>query len=329
MGLDLQAVRVSDSQGHRLVLDYVERWSSDLVELSRRNRLLYFKHTKSASLEFAQTAPEVIERLGRHRWAFHLPPEVDEDQLQATVERPELGELVVEMVPARFGPQIYRNLKLLAGNANSGFLDTGIWTLFLGLGQLCWTDVEGIDAVSPLYLFPVALEQDGPGSPWSLKESLNAEPAINPSLAVKLERDFGIILPRLDDMEEPDLAHVLEGVRSAVSDTDWTVNERTVLSTFTFQKDVIYRDMRANADAISGHGLVRLLAEGPTSEVADSAQFGLEDEDTLDVTHPPEDLLLVLDADVRSVSARWPPRPARASSWTGRPVPANPRPSPT
>ena len=85
---------------------------------------------------------------GRHRWAFHLPPEVDEDQLQATVERPELGELVVEMVPARFGPQIYRNLKLLAGNANSGFLDTGIWTLFLGLGQLCWTDVEGIDAIS-------------------------------------------------------------------------------------------------------------------------------------------------------------------------------------
>ena len=139
---------MSDSQGHRLALDYIERWSSDLVELvdgtgcstSNTPSLLLWS---SLSLLWRSSS-----RLARQGWSFYLPPEVDEDELQGTVEGPALGELAVEMVPSRFGPQIYRNLKLLAGNANGGFLDTGIWTLFLGLGQLCWTDVEGIDAIS-------------------------------------------------------------------------------------------------------------------------------------------------------------------------------------
>lgn len=45
------------------VLAWLRRQRDDLINMSRRNRLLYFKHTKTASLEIVRPAPgEVLSR---------------------------------------------------------------------------------------------------------------------------------------------------------------------------------------------------------------------------------------------------------------------------
>ena len=60
------------------VRDQLRRWREELIDLSRRNRLLYFKHLRSGSLEFEQGAGEVWRRLrltGRSAgWDVFLPP---------------------------------------------------------------------------------------------------------------------------------------------------------------------------------------------------------------------------------------------------------------
>ena len=141
------------------------------------------------------------------------------------------------------------------------------------------------------------LERPRGSDSWRLLAHDDAEAALNPSLAVKLERDFGISLPSLDELEDDSYSTAISAVRHAVQRTAWRVDETAILCTFTFQKEVIYRDLQANEEAITNHSLVRLLAEGPTSAELEGLHFTPVSEDQLDLQHPPEDLMCIMDAD--------------------------------
>ena len=149
---------------NQIVRDHLRRWAEELVDLTRRNRLLFFRHTASASFEFAQSASEVERGLGR-TWGFHLPaPPPADPEVEVAAERPLPDALVVDMTPARDAVKIERGLKNLASKAQSEFLDSGIWVLYLGLGRLSWSDIDGKHASSPLLLVPVNLVQAGAGA---------------------------------------------------------------------------------------------------------------------------------------------------------------------
>lgn len=288
-----------------VIHEHLRKWREELVDLTRRNRLLYFRHTKSASFEFEQSADEVVGRLERGgraaSWGFHLPPPPPEDADEEYLPPiPAPGQLVVSPKLKRYDAQIERGLKLLAGNTQQQFLDTGLWVLYLGAGMLHWKDpADDKDVLSPLLLVPVRLEPPGGGhAGWTLVESDDGEPALNPALAVKLEKDFGVALPTADDLDDLTPAAVRTAVVAAVEGTGWTVEDTAVLTTFTFQKEVIYRDLLENESEIADHDLVRLLAEGPSSELALEMDFDPEAEEGFDERHPPEELACILDADV-------------------------------
>ena len=81
----------------------------------------------------------------------------------------------------------------------------------------------------------------------------------------KLQEDFNITLPTLDQIEGTNCAAVFEAIREAIDRTPWTVEETAVLRTFTFHKEVIYQDLRNNQDAISG-----MFASMVSSEILQS-----------------------------------------------------------
>ena len=51
--------------GRDHIREHLRRWREELIDLSRRNRLLYFRHLRSGSLEFEQAAGDVWRRLRR------------------------------------------------------------------------------------------------------------------------------------------------------------------------------------------------------------------------------------------------------------------------
>lgn len=60
----------------------IEDWKQKLIDLTRRNRLLYFKRTKSSTLAISQPdAQTVFERLviKEANWDFWFPPEEVKD----------------------------------------------------------------------------------------------------------------------------------------------------------------------------------------------------------------------------------------------------------
>ncbi|MXW95591.1 MAG: DUF4011 domain-containing protein [Acidimicrobiaceae bacterium] len=277
-----------------LVRDQLQKWRTDLIDLTKRNRLLYFRHLKSGSLEFEQDAPTLLGRLeGPSGWSFYLPPDPEESRRRT---QPRDDELVIAASQNKTSKQIRRSLKSLSSKSRAEFLDAGLWVLYLGLGLLHWRDGTS-EAKSPLYLLPVDLKLEVKQDRWRLALSEDGEPALNPSLAVKLDQDLGISLPALDDLEDISYDTATKAVRKAVRGTGWRIDKTAVLSTFTFHKEVIYRDLRANEEAVTGHKIVRLLAEGPANTEREDLSFEPEPDDGLDDRHPPEDLACILDAD--------------------------------
>ncbi len=187
----------------------------------------------------------------------------------------------------------------LSRRAAGEFMDRGIWVLYLGVGMLHWSDPADGRAEfqdSPLMLVPVRLEAGKGGAEWKLLPT-EEESLVNPALWLKLESELGIELPELDPEEPLEVAPLLEAVRAAVAEQpQWAVEERVVLSTFSFHKEAMYRDLRDNFEQIAAHPIVSALAAGPAEAGADF-DFEPVAEEELDEAFPPEQAVTILDAD--------------------------------
>ena len=268
----------------------LDEWRENLVALDGRQRLLYFKHTASSSFEVVAPSPAAVaERLHRAGVTFFTRASADD---AAPVGSPanslEVGD--------KTDTELQRGLRRLDQVSQQTFVDKGLWTLYLGLGMLQWVDpAEGKTVVSPLVLLPVELSRAGQEQPYELRRN-QIEPVFNPALRLKLD-SFALQPPDLDT-DDVDVAAVMRSLETTVSGRDgWRVLDRAVLTTFSFHKEAMYQDLLNNHAAVLEHPIVQLLALGPDSPTADTLSFDLVDEQTLDETYPPEQLMSILDAD--------------------------------
>ena len=268
----------------------LDEWRENLVALDGRQRLLYFKHTSSSSFEVVAPGPGAIaERLHRGGVTlFTRPPADDGASVVSTANSLEVGD--------KTDAELQRGLRRLDQVSQQTFVDKGLSTLYLGLGMLQWVDpAEDKTVVSPLVLLPVELSRAGKEQPYVLTRSQN-EPVFNPALRLKLE-SFALQSPDLDT-DDVDVTGVLRSLEASVQGRDgWKVLDRAVLTTFSFHKEAIYQDLLKNQAAVAEHPIVQLLALGPDSPTADTLSFDLVDEQELDESHPPEQLMSILDAD--------------------------------
>lgn len=288
---------------HRLKA-MLESWRTSLVDLSGRNRLLNFRHTKSATLEISiPSAQELVNGLARG-WDFApLPdeePEPGEGTPPGDVVLAKKGDdrtdgIVTQKTTA---PSLMRALNSLRAKATQVFNDYGLWTLNLGVGMLRWRE-DGADAASdaPLLLMPVVIERARNGR-IRLRSSDDEEPRLNPALKVKLEQ-FHIDWSPVGEQDPSDLQAVLSAAARAVAGkVGWQLSDRVVLALFASHKESMYQDLLDNEGRVLGSDLVRAMALGPNSGLA-SDRFDFEEIelDRIDELSPPEDSPLVLDAD--------------------------------
>jgi transcription elongation GreA/GreB family factor/very-short-patch-repair endonuclease len=271
------------------------RWREDLIDLSRRNRLLWFRPTRATTFELRQPGLRDIHQrtMAGESWGFFLPPDPAAPRSDQPPSEPRADELVTDKSdPAT----IRRGLLGLERRTTQTFMDAGLWVLYLGIGMLRWHGPdETEEAHSPLLLVPVLVERPSLREPFRLRRT-EGDLVINPALAVKLQTDFGVTLPALDEPDDADADTVFSAVRAACSKwRDWVIEERVVLATFSFQKEAMYRDLLDNEEAILAGPTVRALGLGREH----SAPFAFSPiaEGQLDEIAPPERLVSILDAD--------------------------------
>lgn len=293
---------LTNSQNRKLAAQLTQ-WQEDLINLTKRNRLIYFSHTKVGSLEITEPGMvEVFSTLHRSGWDLTAPgDESNEDH-----DDPEEVSLFDEepspvprrpdelMVGNKTYVRLQRDLKLLDGASRQVSLDTGLWVLYLGFGMLRWIDENDEQRESPLLLCPVQLTREGKAQRFRLSPA-EEDLAINPALALKLENDFGITLPTSDAIELSPRA-VCDAVADRVRKKKWYVEDRVVMARFTFHKEAMYRDLLNHADQIGSHPIVQMMGLGPEAPSAQQ-EFRYYEDEELDVVVQPEDLVSIRDAD--------------------------------
>ncbi|MFI1423102.1 DUF3320 domain-containing protein [Streptomyces sp. NPDC020731] len=272
-------------------------WRTSLVDLSGRNRLLNFRHTRTSTLELSAPSPTILVNLLEDRALqfAKLPDEVPSEDEESVCPPPGEYDVVTQKTTA---PALQRALRSLRSKATQVFNDYGLWTLHLGVGMLHWRE-DGATTTSqaPLILFPVELVRTPTGLEL-LQANEDEDPQLNPALPIKLEQ-FGIDWAPVAETDCRDVTAVLEAVRKAVAGkSQWEVEERAVMSLFASHKESMYRDLLENEGRLLASDLVRAVGVGPGDALA-SDRFDFEEvpSERVDELVPPEDTPLVLDAD--------------------------------
>ena len=276
----------SSAERLRLLDAAIKAWKNQLVDLTARNNLLYFRDLKAGTLDFTGKTDHIDRLLSGG--------DVD------------LARVFSAEVPRT---AFAKRARTIRGKAKELYEERGLETMFVAHALATWEepDEERRRAPSaPVILVPVSLELVAPGS-GDFTMRLAGEPRINPTLLRKLEATFGVpvaaeefdiqlidatsvealetILPRLQQ-----LAHTIPG---------FEIDRRTVLGTFSYAKLPMVLDLDRAREELAAHDLIAALCGDADARRALRERNATGEPIAIDQpdSSPPSAEHLVLDAD--------------------------------
>jgi very-short-patch-repair endonuclease len=258
-------------------------WIKKLIDLSRRNNLLYYRSLKWGTLNLSMDDVD--------RWAALLRGDsVSVRSLVGTVPDEELLAKSLE---------IWRR-------AQANQEEKGLATMFVALGMAGWRVADGgRDSDAPVLLLPVGLEMKGhAGTSLSLHRAGPVQ--VNLVLLHVLEVEFGVsispeeILSHLRGHEEEeafDASPVYQFLsRKCAPIPEFKVRDVAVLGNFAFQKMAMVRDLQEGSESLLSSDLIAALAGDTEAKQSIGAKAQSPDPKEFD-TVPPQSEFLILDAD--------------------------------
>ena len=303
---------------HDAIARRIGEWAKRLLQLDRRNNLLYFKSGRSAVSIISITPDELDERLRRSRRGLEFPyappaqarrrgfvTQGDTDHTEDSAVQP--GDMTTDCEPA----DLQRRLRNLQRKDREWEEEQGLNVLFLAIGFLNWIDVDGEEARAPLLLIPCNLERESPRDPFRLVRG-DDDPSTNPTLRYQLAL-LGIELPEYgnESIEDEPIETYIGRVGALTrSRTDWSVDSAIVLGAFSYSKLAMYEDLARMSEEGIRSELTGLLAgvesrtersrsDGTSATPRDSDLVGGRLDDLLDM----RDQYTVLPADFSQLRA--------------------------
>jgi hypothetical protein len=311
---------MSSESRQQAVIEAVRQWQTRLLQLDRRNALLYFAMGKRGVALRVIEADALLEQLAASRSGlafayaerarvgsgelFDVPSDTEHEAPEPQVRvRP--GDLNTDLAPL----ELQKRLGGLSKRNRVWQEEQGLNVLFIVLGFLRWVDEDQEPACSPILLVPCDLTRESPRDPYILVGEESDDPVVNPTLRHKLATAAGITLPEFGDET---IAEYLAAVERLVADREnWSVENSIVVATFPFSKLAMWEDLDLMALTGVTHPLVRRLAgdaDARVEEPVDRAvaipkdNVGLQGaklDDLLDV----RDQHTVVDADFSQLRA--------------------------
>ncbi len=299
--------------------DRLEQWKASLLDLSLRNRLLNFKESKATIALECPDAPKLVAGLsgrkgfkifgrskildgsdGRDPELLRLRENADlrRDALLDALGRDELHSVVSdEEIETRL-TELYRASRL-------AFEEGGANILYLCLGFLNWTQVTGgSPCLAPLMMLPVRLERKSVRSGFKLH--LHEDDArFNPTLLQMLKRDFALDMPDVerDFASSLDVSAAWRAVRQHIRHVQgFEVSERIVLSTLSFTKYLMWKDLVDRTEDLKRNPVVRHLIDTPTHAYRGGGGDFIDPRD-IDSEVDPGELFAPLSADSSQLAA--------------------------
>lgn len=300
--------------------DRISRWQRKLLDLSLRNRLLNFRDTKQTIPFVCPDVSSLEDQLadGKKFKALALKDEdpvgqrdllnKEEPKLLEEVARDAFakGQLAVPLT----GKDTNNRLLGLFRKAKSDMQEGGTNTLFLAAGFLRWkkTDTDTRSYRAPLLLIPVKVSRRSAQSEFII-EHHEDDVRLNATLLEFLKRDFDLHIPELEgelprDESGYDLPLIFEIMRRKVRDVaGFEVVEELAMSTFSFAKFLMWKDLVERTDSLRNNALVQHLVDNPTEPFLAEGAAALPTAADVDRRVAPRDMFTPLPADSSQLSA--------------------------
>ncbi len=269
----------------------LQRWQNKLLDLTLRNRLLNFKPTRQTLKLICHDVAELEDALaGGDR--FKIVSMRSEDPIgnrdSETHLRRTGTDIEQEFARSAFAKgeicaadsesQMQARLTTLYRKAKSDLAEGGANTLFLAVGFLHWRQEANADRVykAPLLLLPITLNRRSVKSPYSLSHHSD-DIVFNQTLLEFLELEFDIRIPSLrgplpEDDSGLDIPRILDLARQGIRDSPgFEVVEECDISTFSFAKYLMWKDLRDRTESLKNNRLVAHLLDHPDRAYDDGA----------------------------------------------------------
>ena len=288
-----EPVKRVDERFRALIEGRVGQWKEQLMDLSRRNNLLFFRETKTQHLDLSKANQQELLKL--------LAGEsVSVDKLFTFPGEP---SIVAE--------EAKRRLKSVFAKATENYEERSLDTLSVGIGECSW-DFDGTKAVgkatgvvenkvprAPLLLVPAEVKRGQRKGDFNLSIDPN-EAEINPVLQYVLKKDHGIDLVLPEETENQTESSINEKIKYLTPIMEEAPNgsfkSGAQLSNFSYAKLAMVQDLDEGIDAMTTHQIILAIAD---NQEALSAMRGNMVDPAIDSPNriPPEDEFLILDAD--------------------------------
>lgn len=261
-------------------------WIKRLIDLSRRNNLLFYRPLKTGVLDLAVAVSEKMAELLSGQ-----------------------SVSVAKLLGESWKDEQIEQVKAIGRRALANLEERGLSTLFVVLGMASWAvkawpGDEGRSVDAPVLLVPVKLEAIGGQRSFALVRTGPVQ--VNLVLLHVLESQFGVcatdgdLIPHLlgDDEGEPFDPGPLYGElkRRCAEVPEFEVKPRAVLGNFAFAKMAMVKDLQQHARELAAHDVVAGIAGDKSARGAVAATQHDLDPRELDRV-PPENEFLILDAD--------------------------------
>jgi very-short-patch-repair endonuclease len=301
----------------------IDRWQRKLLDLTLRNRLLNFASSKKTIPFLCTDVAYLEDRLaaGGAIRIISLPAQNPLGDRDASLYRDVHGRdlqrgfaadaLARDEIPSPLDDkELEGRLIELHRQVRNDFAEGGANTLFLAVGFLRWKKKPEDERSyrAPLLLVPVKLERRSASSAFNLRFHED-EPRFNATLLQFLEREFDLKLPQFGgelplDESGIDVPRLLATARLAVRDVPgMEVLDETALSTFSFAKFLMWKDLVERTDALRENRIVRHLIDNPEQAFSDGSGAVFREEAELDRAYAPADIISILPSDSSQTAA--------------------------
>ncbi len=301
----------------------LEHWQRKLLDLSLRNSLLNFRAVKR-SIAFIAPDPGKLEDILAAGVEFKLmsspalmqgsdPRDAELHQVKYNEDAAKTNALAAldrnEIHVPLKDTELDTRLTELYRTARTDMEEGGSNTLHLALGFLSWRQDKAEDKKlkAPLILIPVKLLRKSVKSGYKLVLHED-EPKFNPTLLEMLRKDFHLAIPEVEgelpkDHSGLDIKKIWQAVITAVKDIrGWELTEDVVLSTFSFSKFLMWKDLVERTEQLKLSPIVKHLIETPREPfMASDGEF--PEDRSLDKDFAPENVFCPLPSDASQLRA--------------------------
>ena len=275
--IDLSQLSNENNQPARIV-----RWTSKLLDLSLRNRLLNVRDTKfvipiacpditvledkiadNESLTL-NSLPNLLGEKELHDLAMLRNSDV-KSETKVLLENELAQQRLWTILPPN---EMIRRLTALYRQGKTDLEEGGVNTLYLAIGFVEWKVSERDERsyLAPILLLPVRLQRKSITEGIKISR-IDGETIINETLLELLRSQYHLTIPGISPLPTDDsgvnVALVMQIFRQAIKDMKgWEVREEARIGHFSFGKFVMWNDMTARLDVLKQTPLIAHLISG-------------------------------------------------------------------